>query len=533
MATKNLKTKKLKEVNGEYLGIVPPNLDFFNVDLRSTYYVETDESNEEEKILSQNYIIKIDTTKISKAFHNVLSKDLKEIFEMNFIKFDWNESKFVYYTSKYVKDENKLKILNNTLNYLINFEKEYALFKEQNSSVFEKEKENFNTYKDEKYVIKYNKKANNIIVISLQFLERNDYLLLSKTGSPCKVNSLVLGEDIDEDFFNDINFKIVNKKTCFLVLPENYVSIKNIIESGNKKQKDFLIEQTKIEEEFGSEIDNYNFTEENIFGFRLVPNKEKKCFEFSLRGYHITESDFSSQYNSYTQRGLISQWALDLISSEYVESEKYNPETHQSRTDITFANYYRIDLDYEKDKSIKSDILYVPFSELDKIKIIYNNFLEQNKILKDKTIKTIKINHLNGLTNRAIDANFNSYPSIYINEKNKIYFIFKMINISSKLTTNKKTGEEENKAGYLSMKGIEISYAEMNDLLKNHPYADYLLKNARFLNTEAKINAHANPSSLTTKERDNAWEAILMTLRFHEEDKLKNQVLTKKRVFKI
>lgn len=518
-----------KKVDGSFLDITIPNFDFFKIDLSTTISIRKKIKTEEEEVLDTNFQILINRSEVNKSFQQELSNELKAIFKMSFAKFDWHTNSFMYYTNKYQTLDEKKEILINIFSYLKKFEEKYKIIKDESDIAFNKEKENFESYKDEDFVIKYNKELDTIVVLSLSFMGPDKYKLLSNCS---KKVSKFKESGIEEGFFDDlISINSIEKKTCFVIDPSSYIKIKNLIETKKKENEEFLKEQEKIIQQNEDEFDKYHFNEKNVFDFKLNFNNEKKCFEFYCRGY----VDPVFNIGGYDQqRGILSQWAIDCIYSEYLpEEERENAlgKTHDNHNDISVPYHYKILLDYQKDNSVKEKILYVPADNIERIKKIYNNFSEQNKIF-NRPLKSIKLNNLEGLSYRTPGGvNIEKFPVIYIDQKNNILFAFKYLNKVPR--EDKKTSEII--PGSLTLRGVTISYKEMEEFFENHPMADMLKRNSVFLNSEARLNSNDKQKvQFTEKEREEVWDSIYMHAKLSyelERDKALNK--PKKKSLKI
>jgi hypothetical protein len=517
--------KIINTINGEFLGIVPPKFEFFKINLlQRTQVIKPIKKNSEEFNIN-DYTIEINSSEISNSYYEELSKNLKQLFDMSWVQFNWDTKIFLYYTTKYTGEDGfKKQQLTNIFEFLIDFEKKYKEEKAISYSDFNVDKKEFKSYKDEDIVVKYNADLDAFIVLAISFLGSEKYRILANASKQKDKfgNSL-----IDKNFFDDIyQNKNIDKKMFFIINTYDYAKVKGLIEKNKEEKEIFLNTQEKVVEEYRTDFVSYE--EKNIFKFKLKFIEDKKCFEFYSKGFSDPQSD---RFGHSVQRSLLARWALNFIFSEEVPGSvmlKDGKMTHVICYEVDTPNFYKVELDIQKGSSLRDKELFIPADNWDRLNRIYNRFLEVNKLF-NRPEKTVKIKGVDFLSRASTNVNLTIYPAIYLSEKGDPLFIYQYRSLGGKITfeedgkTIKKCTENS-----VSMKGVPITFQEMNEFFTSHLYAEKIKANSIFLNSEIWLGINNKSVLLNEEERKIAFDSIYMHAKLANDIKNDSSVVIKK-----
>lgn len=511
--------EKIEELlSNTFLGIEIPQLELFSVDLlQKTQIIKRVKTGEEES-RENNYTIKINRSNINKSSHGELAKNLQQLFGMSFIPFNWESQTFTYYTSKYTGDDNfKKQQLNNIFDYLKEFEEKYKIEKASSLAVFNKEKLVFNDYKDDEIVVKYHHGLDSFIVLATNFLGKEKYSILANAS---KEKGSLESSQIESTFFDGLyEHKNRSKKMYFMINSYDYEHVKKLIEIKKEEVSQFLKEQTKVVEENKATFVSYE--EKNIFGFKLKFDEEKKCFNFYCRGYAEPTSD----YGEAPDRSLLARWALNFILSEEVIDknvptnldESEIKETHMHSYEIDLDNHLKVLLDIRKESSLREKSLWVPADNWERLEKMYHRFLKNNELF-GREEKSIKLVEANFLLRGSSGVNLKTYPAIYLNEKGNAFFIYSYRSAISRYTYEEdKVTIKKTIPASTTMRGVPISFEELNNFLNNHPLSTHIKMNTIFLNSEIWMRDNNGNTLLTDEERQSAFDNIYMHAKIRNE----------------
>lgn len=478
---------------GEFQGVKPFETDLYIINLKET----TTNKLNNKKIITEslvNYTLKVDLSKISPIKIEELNKEMKSVFGMNFVPYDYNTKTYNYFTTKYQDLDSKIKKLNIIFERLKEFEEEYKIYKKESLKLFESDSKNHQEYEyqDEEIKVTYNEELESFIVIPFGFLGKDKYSTLAKSSS--KIVKLL---DINNENIFIQDEKLIKKNpNVFVISNLAYKNVKGFIEKIKTEKEIFTKEQSDI---ISNENEIPNYTDKNIFDFKIELNKDTKCFNFYSKGFKESRDPISGYY---VERGLLGNIALNFILSEY------------NNEDI-IPNMYVADNGCDENKvkyKIKTLItsagrnIVVPATEIDKLKLIYENFKKINSVFGRKEHK-IKINDLS-----LYRVSESKYPSIYLSEEGKYYLIYSYRNSS-----------RNNVNSSITLRGVEVNLEEYKNYMNNHDWADKIRDNTKYLNS----TIYTNNDNLNIEEINKVFESIEMR-SFLLNDINKNKVSTKK-----
>lgn len=527
----NKRIEKITEIkDGCFLDIEVPALDLFKVKLSHKIESVKKIKTGEVQSMTNDYLIEIDRSSFTRASHQEIASNLQQLFGMSWTSFNWSTNTFNYYTSKYTGDENfKRQQLLNIFDFLKDYELSYITKNSASIESFNKEKATFEPYKDEEIVAKYHEGLDAVVVLAISFLGKDKYAILANAS---KEKGYFNDISIDKEFFTELyTNKNITKKMYFVVNAYDYAKVKDLIE---KKKEEKIIFVNKQEQYIETNKKTFiEHDEKNIFDFKIKFNEERKGFEFFCKGYHEPEPNY---FGNYTPRGILAKWALNFILSEKlnqqnIEQQSINqqehielPPTHSLCNDIDLENHYRINLDVQKDSSLREKNLFVPADNWDMLKRVYDRFLEVNSMF-NRPEKTIKINDASFLSRGSANVRLDNCPAIYLDAKGNATFVYQYRNVSGR--TSKKDPEKTSQ-GYTAMKGIDISFKEVQEFFTNHPFAEQIKNNSIFLNTEIWVRDSQN-IQISEDERLEAFNNIYMHAKINNEAK----AIRKEKVHKI
>lgn len=507
-----------ENIEGQFLDIIAPKFDLFEVKLLQKSSFKRVIKTGEERNREDDFVIKIDRSKISDSNHKELSEILKVAFGMNFAAYEYGTKTFTYYTTSYSGTiEEKKERLKKIFSHLKDFEEEYKENRKEALESFHKEKNSFETYNDNLLMVKYNEKLDSVVVMLKVRVDINMYRVLAKVKS--KMGNLA-EVGVEPDFFDDIELiKGKEKKSCFVIPPTEYTNIKSFIETVKQNKQSFLDNQKKYALENKEYFKEY--TEDNIFDFKLKFNEEEQVFEFYCKGCTKPSID---AFGRQAERSTLAYWAINFILSEEVSEEETNKEDFDKKYEYTseiFENRkYKIVLDMLPNSSGKDKKMFIPADNAEKLNKIYQNFIKENELFS-RPEKTIRVEDASILGGSIAGVNLKRSPFIYFDEKGKTFLVYQFRTVSSRKTNDI----------YLSMKGVPISIKEVDNFFNNHPFADKIKRNTFYFNTEVwlrgKNSNQSVPTLITEEERENAFNSIYLHAKLQQENSGENKVKKK------
>ena len=516
---------KTEQIEGSFLGITPPELDLIKVALLHKTVVTTQVKDKLELSRENNYTISIDVKNISSSQYSELSENLKVAFKMNWAPFNWDMKRYDYYTSKWTgDDEFKKEQLQKIFTILKDFETEYKITQAESLKEYQKDtiEEDYPEYKDKYILVRYHKEMKSIIVVALGFLDTEKFRLLAQASK--SKGRLEENPEFDTSFVMDAVTGKNKNKSYFIINPYDYQNLKEHIEQRKTEKMIFLEEQTQVAQQYA---DNFILYEEkNPFDFKIRFDNEKKCFEFYCKGYSSPKPD--PRFRSFQERSILSKWALNFILAGEVTPDA-SPEIMNEyirEDDIDFPHYYKHNLHLVEDSARKE--LWVPADQWQKLTQMHERFQEQMQYF-GRPEKSIKIHDNDFLSRSVPGVNLKEYPAIYFDDKGKAFLLYSYRNMRTRAIYDKETeeiiGEKE---GKITMKGIEVSFDEVNMFFNNHDFAENIHKNSIYLNSEIWMQKSGENLLLNEQERIETFDTIFLHAKLAHEAKDKKKATTKR-----
>lgn len=510
-----------ESIEGQFLDITPPKFDLFEIKLLQKSSYKRVIKTGEEKNREDDFVIRIDRSKISDSNHKELSELLKIAFGMNFAAYNYESKTFTYYTTSYSGTiEEKKARLQKIFSHLIDFENEYKENRKEAIESFNNEKSSFENYNDNLLMVKYNEKLDCVVVMLKVRVDISMYRVLAKVKSKMGTLEQV---DIDSDFFDDIEVvKGKEKKSCFVIPPTEYINIKNFIEKVKENKATFLNNQKEYSlknKEFFKE-----YTEENIFDFKLKFDEEQQAFEFYCKGCTKPSID---AFGRQAERSTLAYWAINFILSEEVLEEETTKEDFDKRyehtSEIAEQLKYKIALDLLPNSSAKDRKMFIPADNAEKLSRIYENFIRENELFS-RPVKTLRVEDASILGGSIAGVNLKKSPFIFFDEKGKTFLVYQFRTVSSRKTDNI----------YLSLKGVQINMKEVDNFLNNHPFSDMIKRNTFYFNSEMwlrdKKSNQGVPTLITEEERESAFNSIYLHASLQQNNSAENKVKKKNKI---
>lgn len=545
---KNTRTKYTDIVSqGKFMELTVPELEYFKITLTENIKIGVKDNIEISKDYNFNLKIK---SEISKTYKEQLDNELKIAFKMNWVKYDYKNKEYEYYTSKYNLDSEKLETLNNTFKVLKDFEIYYKDAIQESLQLFTKDSIDKRSYLDHEVAVKFNEEKNCFVVVALRFLGEGKYPVLANA-------SLAKGKISDTDykeskFFDGFIVWEKQKKDLFYfeINPESYIEIRNIIEVKEKSKEIFKEKQEEILEVMGKENLAF-FDEENIFNLKVVFDENMKMFEFFCKGYNDPSS---GKYNG--ERSLIPFLSINYLLSkvlskdeindnfEKLENGNYKSNEFVTDSDLDYSvdsQKYKYNLKFEEESNKKDKKLYISLNYNNALKEIINNY-KKHKEFFSRTIKEIKINNNNSISiNGYLDK---KYPSIYLNDDGRCFYVLGTrqteqvvagTTLKSEINSegeNSPVKVSKGKTGSFKMKTFEITHEEALDYLYSHEWKDKIEKNSIYLNTELWLT-NENKPQLNEDDRKKSFDMLLLNNKIQGKSKKLNLVKLKEKKIKI
>ena len=489
MATKK-NTRSTIITEGKFDNIYPPNLDLFNITLKEREYQIKNSKTEDLISSEKTFEIFIEVSKVSKTFINILSEDLKAAFRLKFAPFNKDTKSYNFYVTSYITMEERKKILEDIFDTLKEFQNTYQEKLAEIIPTFNKAKEEIKDFETEDFDFRFSDKLNTFVVVAKSFLGSDNYIKLAR--SSIENGKVQDNTNIQELYSN----KKYSKKTFFIINQSEYIAINDFIRNIQKKQINFLDNQ-------GSFFNDNNLLERykkieyenpNIFNYKLKINEERKCFDFFCKGYEASSYEYK-----VTPRGLIPLWALNFIFSTPLELLKNS--LYEIDEEITRNGFVKEELSYQNDSSKKDKSYLVPFTKIETLERINQNFLKEIEFWSKeqfnvkKPVTSFSKTHSNGL-------NLDKYPAIFLNSDGQAFFMFDL----------KQTSSKKANTTLLNMRGFKITPEEFLHFTTKHDFAENIKQNTIFLNSQVWAGTNFFASE---KDMENAYNDVLMAYKIN------------------
>lgn len=501
MATKkNIYSTIITE--GKFDNIYPPNLELFNITLKEREYQIKNAKNQELISNEKTFEIVIEASKISKTFINILSEDLKVAFRLKFAPYNRETKCYNFYVTSYINMEDRKKILEDVFETLTDFQNIYQEKLAQVMPTFNKAKAEIKDFETEDFDFRFSEKLDTFVVVAKSFMGTNNFIKLANSSS---LNGKVLDNLDIQELYKD---KKYDKKSFFIINQSEYIAINDFIRSTQKNQINFLENQNSFFND-NNLLERYKKIEydtPNIFDFKLKINEERKCFDFFCKGYEV-----SSYEGNVTPRNLISVWALNFIFATPLDILK--DSLYEVDEDILRTNFVKEEIKYQNDSSKKNKSYLVPFTQIETLERISQNFLNEISLWSKKQFNIkrpmavfSKI-HTNG-------AKLDKYPAIFLDSDGQAFFVFDFRQTSSKKANT----------SILNMNGFKITFEEFLYFTTTHDFAKEINQNTVFLNAQVWAGA-GYPTPI--KDIEQAYADVLMAYKINN---IKKEPVQTKRV---
>jgi hypothetical protein len=514
----NIKKKEI--IEGSFMGIQPPSFEYFDIILNHTIYTEKTPKLLKEVIHDDNFSIRIVPKEVSQSFFKEIQSNLSAMVSPSYVKIDYHNNEFLYYTGKWTGDiETKKKNLVNMMEYLAEFEKDYANNFADAKAAFEEEVKNPISYVDPDIAVKFHPQMNAFVVVALRFLQ-NPGLFKVLAGASEKMGIMEDFPEVTPEFFSDLvtikgNKKHYNKldKKTFIIRNVDYQKIKNLVETKNQEKEEFYQDQN----EFVAQYDQnpFSYDKENIVDFKISLNRDTNCFEFYCAGY---KRPSISPHGNASERSILGKWALNFILSrpKLDDENIYNMSGEERDGEIDLDNHYKIVLDTQDqvEKVIKK--IVVPASDINQLRQMYDNFIKDEEFYT-RPMKTLKLHDFDISNDALLNA-----PGIYVNSKGKPFMVFSIGKINEvKAEKKDETGQwvstgKKAKDASITYKAIAINYAEAEYFLNEHVWADRIKDNSVRITVNAIVtrnNPQANWFAISHEEKESIFSKALLNAK--------------------
>lgn len=546
MAVHKIEVEEIKE--NIFLDMEVPVFEKFKIKLTQKSKILKIKKSGEEISRVDNYDLFIDTSEIAETNLSETKETLRDIMELSFVPYLYDETynakkndmikvrtkTIKYFTHGKQSIEKKKEILEKIFNCLKDFELNYEETVKDSVKAFNADVLEHQSYKDFDIAVKYSKENNAFFVLALRYLDDKYKTLAQASHLKGKLSEAPL----PEDFFNDL-VKPKSKgskveRMFFMIKPEAYLEIKDLIEVQKLELAEFKEEQKKLVASIeGQDLPIY--TKENVFDFKIDFDKELNCFKFFCKGYDPGEYE-----SIQTERNLFGTWALNFIFSKQLTDEEMKDFTpyygyEEDTKEFFFDNLVKIDLKFLDGSSKKDKNFLISADQIDSLRKIKENFLKLESFFSRKQ-EVVQI--IGKEINPTDTTNLKKYPAILIGEKGNPYFVFSYRRqkaqsakqteqenhegvlipaIPQKITETdaaeevpKKIRKRKDKLASISMTTIPISYEEMLYFINEHPMADRIKSNTVYLNTEAWGSSKNMDFSITLADREEMFNSILL-----------------------
>lgn len=527
MAQKIIYSNELTE--NIFMGIAPPNYEKFAVKLIEKVTIGNEKKSRNEVSRVHNYELSIEIKDIAESHLKELGEQLKDLFQLKWVPYDWKTKTYNYYTSSYQEESVKRSQLTQIFDYLKEFENEYGNKVAHSIDLFNQDAISKKSYKDHEIVVKYDEVSKNFVVLALLFIGGEKYSLLSKASlEHGKLSDSLL----QKDFFSDLIDLGKKDPLYFMIKPDSYISVRDLIEKKVQENIQFNDEQKQYAINFKEE-DLPLYNKPNIFDFKIDFNKETNCFHFYCKGYYESINPISGYY---IPRNIINSIALNFILSEEIQDNEliniYPNKFHDKG--INRDGYYKIPLDFIPSSSKKDKELILPANYIEKLTKIKNNFLQIEDLFSrpEKTIKIID----NDFLSNASTGFMTTYPTIFLADKGKMFLICNYRNVAGnqnkiyaeadriyqeslkEFLNNESEPILENKPinkkiiverpFSINMKGVAITFEEMEYFLNKHPWAEQIRANTVYMNTEIWMKGKNANFGISQQDRETMFTAL-------------------------
>lgn len=515
---KNIKKKEV--IEGSFMGIEAPKFEHFDIALMHSIYTEKTPKLLKEIIHDDNFSIRIIPKNVSQSFFKEIQDNLSAMVSPSYVKIDYHRNEFLYYTGQWTGDiEAKKKNLTNMMEYLGEFEKDYANNFANAKAAFEEGVKNPISYVDPDIAVKYHPQMNAFVVVALRFLQ-NPGLFKVLAGASEKMGVMEDFPEVTPEFFSDLvtikgnkkHYGKLDKKT-FIIRNADYQKIKGLVETKLQKKQEFYQEQN----EFVAQYDKnpFFYDKENILNFKINLNRETNCFEFYCSGY---KRPSPSPHGNIPERSVLGKWALNfLLSRPRGENENIDSLSYEERDgEIEENNTYKILLDVQPqvEKTLKK--LVVPANDLEKLRQIYDRFMKDEEFYT-RPFKTLKLHDFD-LTSEALAG----APGIYFNSKGKPFMVFSIGRIHAVSDQKKdETGEwiptgKKAKDASVTYKAIALDYEEANYFINEHEWAEKIKANSIRLTVNAIMTRNGeliNWFSVNQEEKEKIFSKAMLNAK--------------------
>ena len=477
-------------VEGKFDDIVSPNFELFNVTLKERNYQTQDAKTLDLISSEKTFEIKIDATKVANSFINALSDELKVAFSLNFAPFDRDTRCYNFYITRYAGDITARKsILTGIFDTLEEFEKDYFKKIEQTKPVFEKAKEEVKDFYTDEFDVKFFAKMDTFVVLAKSFIGGDSFKKLASCSK--KIGKLIDNPELTQLFDNPK----YAKKSYFIISQSDYIVINDYIRSLKKNNETFLdAQETFYTQSEKNRFKDLEFDKPNVFDYKIKINEERKCFEFFCKGFELSPA----WEGIAPQRNLLELWALNFILSSPISQMKN--EEYIIEDDLIVTDFGKESLVCQKDSSKKDKVYYVPFTEIEKLERIYQNYLKENELWSRQQF-TVKHSCTN-FQKIVLNADMKKYPAVYLNGDGQAYLVF-----DSRESSSKKLD-----VTMINLKGIKITPDEFKKFITSHQFSEKIENNTKALNAQL----WAGPSAVFNYESvEAAYNDVVMAYRIN------------------
>lgn len=555
MAAKIIYSNEVTE--GKFLDITVPDYSMFKIYLSEKINIGTEKKTNKEVSRVYDYNLRIDASLVDNGLIEELSKNLKDLFGLSFAPYEWGTKTYKYFTTRYQEESVKKSRLVQIFDYLQEFDMQYTQKIAPSLEVFKEDSISKASYKDYDIAVKFHEKTNTFVVLSLKYFGGEKYSTLSKASmKKGKLSEAPFKPDFFADLVPEEELKYQVEKrdpSYFMFTPGAYIHLKTLIETTKQEVKEFHEHQAEVVKTF-KEDDIPEYTKPNIFDFKIELDRKSNCFKFFCKGYN---RGTNPETGYPTDRSLLALWAVNFFVSEPLTAEeaKLYPEKFLKHEDgeQTREGYYKIPLEFVNGSSKKNKDLILPATDLGKMQKIYNNFMEYEELFT-RPQKVIKI-----VDNDFLDEEIKRHPAIFFDDKGETYFIYgyrKIPGNQSPLNTHsdnfmdnltsptnilptevdisevmeKKMKIKAARLPSINMRGVQITFAEAENFLNNHPWAETIKKNTVIVNTEIWMQGeHAN-FGVTPAQREEMFEQIYFNSKLQNETKVKKSKVKKVKI---
>lgn len=551
MATAVIYSKE--EIPDIFIDIKPPEYQYFKIDLIQVDSVTKEKKSGKEVKRTHDYKLNIDASKINNDHIPELSAVLKDLFHLAWAPYTFTTKTYKYFTTRQQEQSVKHSQLTQIFEYLQEFELEYNKKIANSIELFHKDSVSKQSYSDAEVVVKFDEEKQAFVILALSYLGAEKYGQLSKAS----FEKGTLEDQYPDSFFEGLveEKRIQNKKKkifYFLVEPQSYLSVKNLIEKQTKENIEFYEAQTNLVKTLTVE-DLPLYNKPNIFDFKIEFNDSLKCFIFYSKSFN------KSMYEgNQTPRSLIGKIAVNYIySEEIIDEEIFSlyPNNHND-DEIDFPNHKKIILDFKPGSSVKDKKFIVAATDIAKMQKLKDNFLKCEELFsRPQTV--IKI-----VENDIINGSYKKHPAMYLDEKGNIFLILSYRNIAGNTNTTQNyldnyypiikdsnpTEEDfsqilddlsklpkklpkmkKERLSSVNMTGIPITYPEFMHFITEHPWAKNIKDNSFSLNTDIWLKGENPNLGTTEEEREKMFANLIFRAKLNHESEKKPTTYVKKK----